>query len=155
MTIFNEQKEQNQGTWFPYFGSHLDIKTGKYIYDDPVSDAAEFCIRNLAPFYTERLTTRKKEHAVVLNPSTRSMERISYYEDLTPEDAKKELEDAWDYAIMGIKRARWTVDGPEMECTRENKLKLKNDEEFNRFLLRCFKMLSGMEKEEAEALPKN
>lgn len=163
MTTFREVKDSEEGTWFPYFSSHFDTKKGEVIYDDPLPGAAEFRIRNLIPFFTERRNKRKRTHQMVLNTATKQMERVSFYEDLPAADAKKEQEDSWDYAITGMKNARWEESGPEMECTRENKIKLMNsssahdptDKEFDRFLARCLFLLAGIEKKDEEKAEKN
>jgi hypothetical protein len=159
MTVFKQVDDLNEGTWFPYFSSHFDQAKKELVFDDPEPDAAQFRI----PFYTERRAGLKKNHEMVLNTSTRQMERVSYFPDLSTEAEKKEREDAWDYCITGMKNARWTPDGPMMECTRENKLKLMkssaiqnpDDREFDRFVGKCLLILAGAEKTDAEAAEKN
>jgi len=163
MTVFRQIDEQSEGTWFPYFSSHFDAQKKEFVFDDPEPEAAQFRIRSLLPFYIERRSGLKKNHEMVLNTATRSMERVSYFPDLSPEAEKKEREDAWDYCITGMKNARWTADGPQMECNRENKIKLMKsssaenpeDREFDRFIGKCLLILSGAEKAETEAAEKN
>lgn len=148
MTVFDFDSK-DQGDWFAFFNSHIDIKTGEITYDDPEDGAAEFKIRLMGPFYEERRKNRKKEYKMVLNPSTRGMERVGYYPDLDPEVETKESEDAWDYAITGMRNA-FSSPGVEIECTRENKLKLLNIPSFVRFVNRVFEILaeSGIKQQE-------
>jgi len=131
MTIFEQNKEE--GDWFPFFGSKIDLTTGNILYDPPEEGAAEFCFRSPIPFWEERRKDRKKEYSMVLNPTTRAMERVGYYPDLPFDQERKEGEDSWDYAITGMRNARWTENGPEMECTRENKMKLLKNSAFLRY----------------------
>ena len=150
MTIFDLEKEA-QGDWFPFFGSKFDAATGEIIYEKPEEGSAEFRIRSMMGFFEERRKNRKKEYRMVLNPSTRAMERVSYYEDLPFAEAQKENDDAWDYAITGMKNA-FTADDVPMECTRENKLKLMKVPVFDRFVARCQQLLasSGVKAKEDE-----
>ncbi len=147
MTVFNEQKDKDQGIWFSYQASHLDKEKGKYVFDKPLPDAAEFCIRSLVPFYLERLKNRKKMFQFVLNTKTNQMERIGYYEEQSADEIKKEEEDAWDYGITGIKNAHWQNEKADMDCTRENKIRLMKNEDksFDRFLSKCLNALSEIE----------
>ena len=140
MTVFNLTKDE-QGDWFTYFDSHVDPSTSETTYDVPVEGAAEFRIRNMAPFFEERHKGRKKEYKMILNPKTRAMERVGYYLDLPPEEAEKENQDAWDYAITGIRNA-FSAPGKELKCTRENKLALIKIPAFMRFLFRVFQIIS-------------
>jgi hypothetical protein len=140
MTIFNLDKEE-QGDWFAFFSSKIDQSTGEISYNPPEPDAAEFRVRSMASFFENRRKGRKKEYKMVLNPSTRAMERVGYFEDLPAEEATKENEDLWDYAITGIKNA-FSASGEPIECTRENKLKLLEIPIFLRFMTRVFQMLT-------------
>jgi len=151
MTVFEQGKDQ--GDWFSFFTSHFDAATGEIVYDPPEEGAAEFCFRNPAPFWQEQLRGRKKESKMVLNPSNRTMERVTYYPDLLIDEAIKERDDSWDYTITGMKNARWTDDGPPMECTRDNKLKLIRNTSFLRFANRVLQIITetGVKvKDEAE-----
>jgi hypothetical protein len=150
MTVFEEEKPEDGGTWFPYFSSRFDVGSKKFVYDEPLTGAARFCVRASLPFYLERQKLRKHRHEFVLNTSSRSMERVSYLEDQTPEEIDKERADLQDYVVTGIEGAKWS-DGREIECTRDNKLKLFKNEEFDRFVGKCLLMLSSL----AEASEKN
>lgn len=153
MTVFNLTKDE-QGDWFAYFDSRVDPASGETIYDPPEEGAAEFRIRSMAPFFDERRKGRKKEFKMVLNPSTRAMERVGYYPDLPSDEAEKENQDAWDYAITGIKNA-FSSPGVEIECTRENKLAMIDIPAFMRFLFRVFQIISDTGAREKEHVEKN
>ena len=153
MTVFDLTKDE-QGDWFAYFTSHLDPLTGETVYDPPEDGAAEFRIRSMAPFFEERRKKRKKEFKMVLNPSTRQMERVGYYPDLPPEEAEQENHDAWDYAITGMRNAV-SAPGKEIECTRENKLALTEIPVFMRFLFRVFQIISDTGARAREEIEKN
>ena len=145
---------QDEGTWFKYQESHFDEKKGEFVFDPPVSNA-RVKVRQIAKFLSEQLSKRKKAAEMVLNPKSRRMERVSYYDDLTPEQEQKEFEDAYDYAIIGLENFKNKKTGEVIECTRENKLALIKIPAFDRFLGRCFKVLSGFEGEEKEEEEKN
>jgi hypothetical protein len=149
---FFDLENTEQGDWFPFFNSRFDMQTGETVYDSPQVGAAEFRIRPLTSFYEERRKDRKKENKMVVNPQTRAMERVSYYPDLSPEEAQAERDDSFDFAITGMQGAFWTADQP-IECTRENKIKLMKNAAFSRYFLRVQEMLSNSgakAKEEAE-----
>lgn len=153
MTFFDLTKDE-QGDWFAYFDSRVDPITGETTYDDPKDGAAEFRIRSMAPFFDERRKNRKKEYKMVLNPSTRAMERVGYYPDLLPDEAEKENQDAWDYAITGIKNA-FDASGKDIVCDRENKLALIEIPAFMRFLFRVFEIISVSGARAREEIEKN
>ncbi len=140
MTVF-DQGQKEQGDWFPFFTSKFDTTTGEIIYDPPAEGAAEFCFRSPMSFWEELRKGRKKEFKMVLNTQTRAMERVGYFPDLSPEEEIKERDDSWDYSITGMRNARWSEDGPEMECTRENKLKLLKNSAFLRYANRVLQLL--------------
>lgn len=146
--IFDLDKEQ--GEWFPFFTSRVDAGTGEIIYDDPVS-SARAQIRSWSPFFEERIAQRKKVVEHVFNPKTRSMERLSYFQELPPSEKKKEGEDAIDYAIVGLEGFK-DKSGKVIACTRENKLKLMEIPVFDRYFARCLQLLAsrGVEMEEEE-----
>lgn len=153
-TVF-EQGEKEQGEWFPFFASKLDMQTGQIEYDPPEEGAAEFCFRNLTPFWEARRKAQKKESKWVKDPDTREMMHRSFYPDLSFDEAMKERDDSWDFAITGMRNARWDEGGPEMACTRENKLKLVKNAMFLRYANRVIQMLHETGVKKAEALPKN
>ena len=100
----------------------------------------------------ERIGKRKKESEFVLNPKTRSMEKVEYYKSLSLEDQQKEQDDLTDYVITGLKDF-YDAKGKPIECTRENKIKLSKVPVFDRFMARCMEVqmnanVKQMEKEE-------
>lgn len=144
--------EAAQGERFQFFGSHLDSNTGETIYETPSGDAW-VQVRSLTPFWEDRLAKRKKVVEHVYNPKTRSMERITYYDDLTSSELKSERDDAFDYAITDLGNFKDAKTGEEIACTRENKIKLMKVPVFDRFVARCQQLLaaSGVkDKEDAE-----
>ena len=151
ITVFNLEKDE-QGDWFPFFNSRVDLSSGEIIYDDPEENAAEFRIRSFGPFFEERRKHQKKEYKMVHNPISRSMERVGYYPDLPSDEATTENEDAWDYAITGIRNA-FSSPGIPIECTRESKIKLLEIQVFLRFVNRVLQIISetgAKQKEESE-----
>ncbi len=153
MTQFDFEKDE-QGDWFSFFNSHVDQATGEIVYDPPEEDAAEFRIRSMGLFWEERRKGRKRESKMTLNPTTRSMERVSWLDELPPEESAKENDDAWDFAITGIRNAFSAPDVP-IECTRESKLKFIRMPRFIRFATRVFQILADAEEKQSEAEEKN
>ncbi len=141
------------GDWFPFFESHYNLMTGETVYDEPKEGAAEFRIRSMASFYEERRKGRKKRYQMVVNPSNRAMERVGYYEDLTAEEEQQERDDAWDYAITGMKNA-FFGDEP-IECTKANKLRLVKVPVFIRYIQRVFELINDSGAKAKEAAEKN
>lgn len=155
MTVFDLDKEE-LGDWFAFFGSRIDVSTGEIVFDKPEEGAAEFRIRSTLPFWEERRKGRKKESKFVLNPTTRGMERVVWYEDLPENQAAKENDDAWDYAITGIRNAFKDDEKTQpIECTRENKLKLIRMPVFVRFINRIFLIQNEAGVKQREASEKN
>ena len=153
MTVFDFDKEE-QGDWFTFFASRMEPSTGDIVYDVPEEGAAEFRIRSMQPFFEERRKGRKKESKMVVNPTTRAMERVTWWEDLPDDEAQKEADDAWDYAITGIKNA-FASPGVPIECTRENKLKLIRMPIFLRFVTRVFMIINDAGVKQKEDSEKN
>jgi len=139
--------EQAEGERFQFFTSTIDPTTGKITYDD--SGDAWVELRPMQPFFEQQLAKRKKITEHVHNPKTRQLERISFYPDLSIEEAKKERDDAWDYAITGFGSFKDRA-GNLIQFNRENKLKMIKNPVFTRFCERCFEVManSGVSKEE-------
>lgn len=150
--MFLDLKAAEQGEWFNFFSSHIDPVTGEPVYEEPVKDA-RVQIRSIGPFIEERMAKRKKVVEHVYNQKTRSMERLSYSPDLTPEEQKAERDDLWDYAITGLENFKDSKTGTVIGCTRENKLALMKVPVFDRFVARCQQLLasSGVKAKEDEA----
>ncbi len=153
MVEFNIE-DTDEGEWFPYQDSHLNQDTGEWVFDEPISDA-KVRIRSIQKFLSERFRNRKKVAEHILNPKTRSMERITYYKDSTSEELKKEADDTWDYIITGIEGFKNKKTGGLIECTRENKIKLMSISSFDRFIGKCLKVLEGSEEKQKEETEKN
>jgi hypothetical protein len=81
-----------QGEWFSFFGSEIK-ENGEVRYLDPEEGAGKICLRIADPEVIEKIQaqTRKKSAEFALNPRTRQMERVSFYEQ-TPTQEKKERE---------------------------------------------------------------
>lgn len=131
----------NEGEWFPFFESHIDDK-GEIVYDDPKSDAGRIRIRSMNPIIEKQIEGRKRSAQFVLNPQSRAMERVGYFEEIPFEQAKKDRDDVWDYVITGLE-GLYDAKGKEIECTRENKLKLMAIPMFDRFVAKCLQILAN------------
>jgi hypothetical protein len=144
-----------QGEWFKFFKSVLK-ENGETEYFPPEEDAGKVCIRNCTPEIIEKIhaETRKKVSELALNPKTRSMERVIYY-DQTPEQEKKEREMIWDFVIQGWEGIL-DKEGKDIPCTVENKMKLMTrSPQFARFVGRCLQIVTGADAESEEAVGKN
>jgi hypothetical protein len=146
--------DKMEGEWFPFFGSHFDPVSGDVIYED-ASLNARVQVRSMTPFFEERIAKRKREVEHVFNPKTRQMERITFFKELSVEEAKAERDDAWDYAITGIEGFKDSGTGKVIECTRENKLALMKNPVFDRFIARCQQLIASSGITEEKELAKN
>lgn len=133
----------SEGQWFPFFGSRVDPKTGDVIYEEPATDG-RVKIRSLVPYLEGIVSKRKRTVEHVYNPKTRSMDRVAYTAEPTPEQAQIERDDAWDYAIVAFEHLKDKRTGAVIECTRENKLKLMRVPAFDRFFSRCQELLADL-----------
>jgi hypothetical protein len=133
---------QNEGEWFPFQNSKIDPLTGEPVFDDPVTDA-KVQIRSMTPFFEERVAKRKRQAEHVMNPKTRQMERISFYAELSVEEAKAERDDAFDFAITGIEGFKDAKTGKMIPNDRASKLALMKVPVFDRFFARCQQLLSS------------
>ena len=143
-----------QGEWFSFFGSEIK-ENGEVRYLDPEEGAGKICLRIADPEVIEKIQaqTRKKSAEFALNPRTRQMERVSFYEQ-TPTQEKKERELIWDHAIVDWKDIL-DRDGEQIPCTLGNKLKLMNNPQFARFVGRCLQLITGANAQTSEAEGKN
>jgi hypothetical protein len=146
--------DASSGEWFNFFSSHIDPVTGEPVYEEPVKDA-RVQIRSIAPFIEERMAKRKKSFEHIYNPKTRSMERMSFFPDLSPEEQKAERDDLWDYAIVALENFKDSKTGKVIACTRENKLALMKLPVFDRFVARCQQLISSAGVKEKEETVKN
>lgn len=152
MTQFDLEK-QDKGEWFTFFDSHIDDK-GNIVYDDPKSEAGRVCLRNVSPKLQELLKSRIKKAEFVLNPDTRRMERIVYFEELSIDEVKQRTDELYDYAIVAWE-SMFDGKGNPIECTKDNKSKLMNIPSFDRFITRCFQILGEVSNEAEEEQGKN
>lgn len=149
-----ELDKLEQGEGFKFFESRITEK-GDVIYDDPKEDAATFYIRALGPKVEEFLAKRKRRFDFVLNPSTRAMERVGYFEEQPREEAQKQSYDLWDYAITGWDEKALDAKGQPIPVTRENKLKLMKLAVFDRFVARCLQLIASAGVKAQEEAEKN
>lgn len=147
-------EDNNPGEWFTFFDSEVK-EDGTILYHEPEPGAGRVCFRvaDSGTMDNIYLQTRKKVAENVYNPKTRSMERITYY-DQTPEQEKKERELVWDFAISGWENLK-DGKGKDIPVTLENKLKLMNNPHFARFAGRCLQLITGGAAEREKALEKN
>ena len=143
--------EESKGDWFDFFESNIDLSTGNIIYDDPKPGTGKACFRSSRPLVLERLAKRKKESEFVLNPKTRTMERVEYYKNLSMDQIQKEQDDLTDFVITGLKDF-YDEKGKPIECTRENKIKLAKVPVFDRYMAKCMEtqMNAGLKQAEKE-----
>lgn len=146
--------DTQEGEWFPFQNSRIDPVTGEPMFDDPVSDA-KVQIRSMTPFFEEQISKRKWVVERIYNPKTRQMDRDRHPEDLTPEQARTERDDAFDFAITGIEGFKDAKTGKEITCTRENKLSLMKVPVFDRFFARCQQLLASSGVKQTEQVEKN
>jgi len=145
--------KSSEGEWFTFFESRIG-EDGKVVYDEPKKDAGRVCIRSIGPFIEEKQGQRNRKYEFVLNPQTRAMERVGYYDEIPPEQAKNEQGDLWDYAITGLE-GFYDKNGKEITATRENKIKLMALPLFDRFIARCLQLLGSAETQAKEDEAKN
>ena len=146
--------DSSAGEWFPFQNSKIDPLTGEPVFDDPVSDA-KVQVRSMTPFFEERIAKRKRQTEHVFNPKVRAMERITYYAELSIDEAKAERDDAFDFAITGIEGFKDAKNEKVITCTRENKLALMKVPVFDRFFARCQQLLASSGVKQKEELEKN
>jgi len=138
-----------EGEWFQYFKSHIDKETEKIVYHDP-EPYARVKLRSAAPFREERIKKYKRRSEIVLNPKTHSMQRITSFQDPTPEEVIAEADDTYDYAIMEIEGFKDKRTKTELKCNRKTKVALRRNDIFRRFFDRCQEILDGNVEEEAK-----
>jgi len=131
-----------EGEIFPFQVSTINSETGETIWEEPDPEAY-VVVRSMQPFFEERALKRKKVVEHIYNPKTRQMERDKHDVDLTPAEAKKEGEDALDYAIVELGKFVDSKTGKPIETTRENKLKIMKNPVFDRFIAKCFRELAN------------
>lgn len=145
-------KTDKQGEWFTFRMSRIDPDNGETIWGEPI-DGVEVRIRSMKSFFEERFANRERVIEWKINPKTRQNERHSNPKELMPAEIIEERNDAYDYAITGLKGWMDKATKKPIECNRENKLALMAKGVFERFFTDCQLSLdsSGLEQEEQEA----
>ena len=150
-TKFNSSKQEEE-VWFTYCDSTVD-QDGKTVWSKPAEGAGRVRLRSPAPFITERFSKKKRNHEFVFNPKTRGMERVTWFDEITPEQAKTDGEDTWDFCITGLEN--FFIGGDEVPCTQEGKNRLMAIPAFDRFIGLCLKQLGEAQVEAKEEEAKN
>lgn len=146
--------EESAGELFTFRMSHVDQNTGEIVWDDEVK-GVQVKIRSWKPFFEERAMSRERIIEWKINPKTRQNERHSNLKDLTPEELKKERDDAIDYAITGLTGWNDKKTRKEIPCTRENKIALMKKDFFDRFFTECQQKIDVASVEVKEVAEKN
>ena len=135
-----------EGERFEFFTSKINPQTGDIEYDAPVRDpetgeCAWVSFKNPQVFWEERLKNRKKKVEHVLNQKTRQMERITYYDELSPEENERERADFWNYVITDFGLFKDAKTKKDIDCTPENKAAMGKLPVFHRFANKCFEIM--------------
>ena len=147
-------EQGEEGEWFQFFESDVDFETEKVIYHPPTTEG-RVKVRSSTPFFQAQAAKRKRQGEFAYNPKTRQMEKIVSVVEQTPEERMAEREDLWDYCITGIENFKDSKSGKAINCTRENKLKLMKIPVFDRFVARCWELLTNSKAVEDDKLEKN
>jgi len=80
------------------------------------------------------------------------MERISYFPEMTFAEQREESADLWDYCMVSIEGFVDQKTKKEIKCTKANKVALMKNPVFDRFVARCFQIMSesSVKMQEAE-----
>jgi hypothetical protein len=143
-----------EGTWFQFRMSEIDPNNGDIIWSEPI-EGHEVKIRSMKPFFEERIAKREKETLWKVHPKSRAYEPHTQFKELTVDQAKEERNDAFDYAITGIKGFKNKTTRVEYPCTREVKLGLMAYDFFDRFFADCQQKVDSLQVEMEEKETKN
>ena len=146
--------EENEGDWFSFFESTIELTPGEITYDDPKPGTGKVRFRSPRKFLEDRIATRKKISEFVHNPKSRAMEKIESYKSLSADEAKKENEDRIDYVITGIEDF-FGKDKKPITCTKENKVLLSRVPVFDRFIAKCMEIQANSAIKHEETITKN
>ena len=127
-----------EGDWFPWCESSVDVPTGATIFEEPKEGAVEFCVRSPLAYWEEIAKGRKKESSFVLNTGSRRMEKVTSDVPLTPEQEKEQGEGMWKHCLLGSRKQ-----GESIPLSDDDKLVLSRVPKFQRFAKRVFDILSG------------
>jgi len=153
--VYVDLSSADDGEWFQFFTSHIDVNTGEVVYDDPIDGGPRIQIRDMRTFIRERIKERKMQVDNVVNPKTRSMERIRYPKELSAQEEKQEREDLIDYMVVNFEGFKDKKTKTFIENTRENKIKMMDLPIFDRCVSSCQQKLSDSSIQEAVAEQKN
>ena len=151
-TVINLQTNE-EGTWFPFFYSRINVDTMDVEYDDPIEDGPRMKIRNPVDFFQERAQGRKTKSEFILNKKTRSMEKVVSDIELSAKEKKAENEDFADYVI--IEAEGFKLNGKVMKNTRGDKVAAMKLPLVNMFVNKCVQDLQSQSAVEEKADSKN
>jgi len=140
--MFFDLDGKNEGEGFKFFESRID-DAGKVVYDKPKPDAPTFQLRSMVPKMEEVRSKQKQKFEFVLNPTTRGMERVGFFEELSASEERAEREELWDYVITGWDDKALDAKGRKIPVTKENKIRLMAIPVFDRFVARALTLLSS------------
>lgn len=150
--IINLQTHKD-GTWFPFFYSHIDSSTLEVKYDDPVEGGPRMKIRNPLQFFRDRSEKRKMESAFVLNKQSRAMNKVTSEVELTAKQKKAENDDFCDYVIDGIENFK--LEGKVIKCDRKTKIAIMLLPIVSMYVHRCIELLQESGAQEEKETSKN
>ena len=152
--MFLDLNSSKDGTWFQFRMSEIDPNNGDIIWSDPI-EGHEVKIRSMKPFFEERISKREKETIWKVHPKSRAYEPHTQFKELSVEEAKVERDDAFDYAITGLKGFKNKTTREEYPCTREVKLGLMAFDFFDRFIADCQQKVDSFQVEMEDKETKN
>ena len=149
--------ERSNGDWFPFRMSVIDQNTGEIVWDNEPLEGHRVQIRSMRQFFDERITKRERITEWKINPKTKVNEKHTNFKELSIEEIKAEMDDAYDYAIVGLEGFKDKATRKPLECVREVKLMLMGYDFFERFFNDCQQILDvssiEMETKEQENFP--
>jgi hypothetical protein len=146
--------DNKKGAWFTFRMSEIDQNTGNIVWGDEIPEL-EVQIRSMKPFFEERIRGRERGVGHVYNVKSRAMDRETFFKDLTPDESKAERDDAFDYAITGLKGFKSRATREPYPCTREVKIGLMAYDWFDRFFADCQQKIDSLSIEMEEKESKN
>lgn len=153
MTLF--VLNNDQGEAFRFQESYIDESTGEPVFLDPKKDAGTFYIRPMGPKMEEIQSRRKRSVEHVLNPKTRAMERVVYFEPASDEEAKAQNEELWDHVIAGWDDKVLDANKKKIPITVENKMLLLKIPAVDRFIGKCLRDQQAASVKSLEVQEKN
>jgi hypothetical protein len=151
-TVINLQTSDD-GVWFPFFYSKLNVDTMDIEYDEPLKDGPRMKIRNPVEFFNNRTQERKTKSEFVLNKKSRSMEKVVSELELTSEEKKKEADDFADYVIAGVEGFK--LSGKMMKNVRGDKIAAMKIPIVSMYVNRCVQLMQEQSAVEEKEDSKN